>query len=241
MGIEYIADTRLKQGTEGSETILGAPLIPEEAPVAVHIGAGTLGRTLKHVFPDSPVVKQAGNGAYILEVDISAKTTKRVAEANEAGVFAVRSSADHIPVRDASVDELYASNVVGEPPTAATDETGQPFYRTKATFKEFERVLKDTGVIVIEETTTPGTAARVLKNIDFDDLGFVWEMTQDDKEIGERLRKFGAGERRVGTYAAGRRMITNPTAEKSANAMSGLVFDPNKPLLLILRKKPATA
>lgn len=231
---EIVADSRLlKRSDDGPETVYDAcPFIPPGAPVAVQIGPFNAERTLERFFPDNPIIKNLGNGSYDVEVDILAEATREIAAAKKSGVFAVRTSANQIPLRNGSVDEIYALNVFGESHRIALRKVGLPLHKDQQTFAEFSRILKKDGHVVICESYTPDIAADILKDIDFAAQGWVPSLYQDERGISSALREYGA-------HALLAQALAQPDQwhiEHDIRGMNNLTFRKDKPIVLILTK-----
>jgi SAM-dependent methyltransferase len=148
--------------------------IPAGAYVVGNIGAGTATGMLHNVLPGRSCNDTDGNDTYVVDIDFDPDTVaqlqsdNRVHNRNHAVV--VQASADAIPVRDETFDELYVFNVVGE---GLNTMRGSDFGQ-KAVIEILSK-LKEGSTVYIGECDTPEVAVRNLQQISVD--AFPWEVT----------------------------------------------------------------
>lgn len=167
--------------------------IPADAYVVGNIGAGTTKGMLHNVFPKYSFDSTDNKDTYIVDVDFDPDTVAELQSDNRAHnrehAVVVQASADAIPVRDETFDELYVFNVAGD---GLNTMRGVDFGQ-KAIIEILSK-LKEGGTIYIGECDTPEVAVRNLQQISVD--AFPWEVSIQvfqSNELMEKLKKLGMG------------------------------------------------
>lgn len=148
--------------------------IPAGAYVVGNIGAGTATGMLHNVLPGRSCNDTDGNDTYVVDIDFDADTVAELQSDNRAHnrehAVVVQASADALPVRDETFDELYVFNVAGD---GLNTMRGVDFGQ-KAIIEILSK-LKEGGTIYIGECDTPEVAVRNLQQISVDAIP--WQIT----------------------------------------------------------------